>query len=285
MQEKKHEDIIEIDLQELLGLLFSNAWKIILSTFIFGVLAFLISSFMITPKYKSTTSIIILNKNSDNNITYSDVQLASQLTKDYEVLIKGRTVLEQVMYEFGITDEDYEGFSKRIAVTNSTDTRIISITVKDRDPIKAKELADRIREISAEHIQSVTDVAAVNVADIANLPTGPAEPNILKWTLVGAAAGMMISMIIILMIYLADDTIQSADDIEKYLGFSTLALIPSSDAQSGKKSKKKKKKTASQVVGKNHVLYHSEPLSEDINNDDVIKIMNIEEIKKSNAEH
>lgn len=244
MQENYLNDEIEIDLAELLGLMLTKAWILILCTLLFGGVAFSFSRYIVTPQYESTTSIYILNKETNNTITYSDAQLAAQLTKDYENLIKGRTVLEQVMDEFGISDESYESFAGKIKVSNPSDTRIIAITVKDADPNLARQMADRIREVAAEHIQSVTDVAAVNVADVANLPLEPSEPSILKWTAIGAMLGFVFCAAIIIIRHLLDDTIKSSEDVEKYLGLSTLAIIPVAEGMEQKNTKRKQSKIA-----------------------------------------
>ena len=229
MQTSKQEDVIEIDLQDLFGLLLHKAWIIILATVATAVVGFTISFFLITPQYESTTSIYIsTNKGSENSMTYSDAQLASQLTKDYEELIVGRYVLEKVITQYDLP-ESYESLKKRVSVENTSNTRIISITVKDPNPKNAQIIANSIRDVAATHIKDVTDVEAVNVADEANLPEKPCEPSVPKWTVLAALIGMVLSAVIIIIQYLLDDTIKSSEDIEKYLELSTLGLIPDFD--------------------------------------------------------
>lgn len=64
----------------------------------------------------------------------------------------------------------------------------------------------------------------------------------MKWTFIGGVLGVLLVCVIILIQYLMDDTIKSSEDVEKYLGLSTLALIPVASDESGKKKKKKKRK-------------------------------------------
>ena len=127
---------------------------------------------------------------------------------------------------------------------NAADTRIVYITVKDPNPARAQEIADSIREIASDHIKEVTDVEAVNVVDTANLPSQPSEPSIVRWTAIGAALGLVACAAVIIIRYLLDDTIKSSEDVEKYLGLSTLALIPMLQGEKSTKKKKKKKKAA-----------------------------------------
>ena len=235
MQTSNQDEIIEIDLQDLFGLLLHRAWIICLAAVVAGVAGFMVSFFLVTPQYESTTSIYIsANKQNESAMTYSDAQLATQLTKDYEELIVGRYVLERVINMYGL-EESSESLKGRIQITNTSGTRIINITVKDPNPQNAQIIANSIRDIASEHIKSVTDVEAVNVADEANLPTEPSEPSVFKWTVIGAFIGAIIAMGIIILRYLLDDTIKSAEDVEKYLELSTLALIPDFDTAAEKK--------------------------------------------------
>lgn len=85
MENQNERDEIEIDLVELFYVLWRHAW-LILSIGLFCALScFALSRFVIAPTYKSTTKIYILNKSDNTSVTYSDVQLGTQLTKDYEV--------------------------------------------------------------------------------------------------------------------------------------------------------------------------------------------------------
>lgn len=237
---KQNDTEIEIDLMELAAELLRRWWIIAITTAVIGIAGYLCSTLYLTPEYQSTTSVYILTKQSENAMTYSDTQLATQLTKDYEQLIMGRTVLENVIVQCAV-ENTYEQLRERVEVTNETNTRIINITVTDTEPARAQQLADAIREEAAVHIKEVTDVEAVNVADVANLPTEPSGPSVLKWTAVGLAAGFALSAGLLTLRYMLDDTIKTADDVEKYLDLSILALIPDTQI-TGKKRKKKSSK-------------------------------------------
>lgn len=222
----KQIDEIEIDLREVFLILLGKAWLILLVGLLTAALAFGFSQFILEPFYESTTQIYILNKQDSDTVTYSDVQLGSQLTKDYAELIQSRFVLESVIEELGLVDMDYEDMLKKVTVSTPTDTRILAITVEDTNPMLAMDTANSIREAAAVHIKNVMDIEAVNVVDTANLPTEKSGPSVLKWTLVGGLIGMLLVMSIVMIWYLMDDTIKTSDDVEKYLGLSTLALIP-----------------------------------------------------------
>lgn len=241
MENQRGNDTIEIDLLEIIHILLSKFWIILGAGLLAAVIGFVISKFVLTPIYESTTKIYILNKSENAAVTYSDVQMGTQLTKDYAELINSRYVLETVIEQLALTDMEYKDLLKKVGVTTPTDTRIVSITVTDIDPQQAQAIADCIREVAGEHIQNVMDIDAVNVVEEANLPTVKAGPSVIKWTALGGILGVFLVCSVILIHYLLDDTIKSSEDIEKYLGLSTLALIPIAPGENDGRQKSKRK--------------------------------------------
>ena len=225
---------VEIDLREVFMVLFSHIILIILGGLMAALIGYSVSKFLISPTYESTTKIYILNKQDNATVTYSDVQLGTQLTKDYKELVQSRYVLEQVIQKLELGDLTYETLLKKVDVTTPTDTRILAITVVDTNPMLAMEIANAIRETAAVHIKNVMDIQAVNIVETANLPTQKAGPSVMKWTLIGGLLGIIFLSGLYLIRFFLNDTIRTSDDIEKYLGLSTLAIIPLVDSKKSK---------------------------------------------------
>lgn len=239
---KENNNEIEFDLLEIVQILLSRFWLILAVGFVAAIACFAISSYVLTPYYESTTKIYILNKTDDTAVTYTDVQMGTQLTKDYAELINSRYVIEKVIEQLALEDMEYEDLMKKVSVDTPVDTRIVSITVENTNPELAMRIANCIREVAGEHIQNVMDIEAVNVVETANMPMEKSGPSVVKWTLIGAAAGVFLVCAIILIIFLLDDTIKSTEDVEKYLGLSTLALIPVISEDNTAKNRKNKRK-------------------------------------------
>mgnify|MGYP000742007139 FL=1 len=198
---------------------------IILSGILLGVLSIIGTMLFITPKYESTTKIMVLNKQDNNTLTSADMQTSTQLTKDYAELIQSRTVLEGVIAQLNL-DMTYKEMLNKVSVETSSDSRIVSISVTDEDPYTASEIANAVRDMAAEHIQSVMDIEAVNVVDTANIPNEKASPSLAKNGVIGGLLGVIIAMAAVIIIYLTNDTIKVEEDVERYLGLSVLGSIP-----------------------------------------------------------
>ena len=234
-------DEIEIDLWEICLVLIHHLALIISVGIMVALGAFLFTQLLVTPTYESTTKIYILNKQENASVTYSDIQLGTQLTKDYAELIQSRFVLEEVVQGMGL-DLTYEQMKEKVSVTTPTDTRILAITVKDSDPVMAMKMANAIREAAAVHIMNVMDIQAVNVAETANMPMKKSSPSVLKNTFIGGLLGVFLIIAVVLVRYLMDDTVKTPEDVEKYLQLSTLAVIPLNEGEADGKKKKKKVK-------------------------------------------
>ena len=76
----------------------------------------------------------------------------------------------------------------------------------------------------------------VKVVSDANVPVHKEGPIYSKAVLVGAFAGALLAVIILVIMALANDTIRTGDDIEKYLHISLLGTIPIAEGE--KRSKK-----------------------------------------------
>ncbi|WP_026518101.1 YveK family protein [Butyrivibrio sp. MC2021] len=235
------DDIIEINLGELFSVLLARAFLIISAGVFFALAGLFLSKFVIHPVYESTTKIYILNKEENQTVTYSDVQISTQLTQDYAELIKSRYVLEEVIQRLNLIDTTYDDLSDVLRVDTPSDTRIVAITAKDEDPLMAMKIANCIREVASEHITNVMDIDAINVAETANVPTKKSSPSVARWTVIAGFLGAVFIAFFVVLGYLLDDTIKSNDDVERYLGMSTLALIPLTTEEMDKKKSKKSK--------------------------------------------
>ena len=229
---------IEIDLGEVIHLLLSRLGIVILTGIIFGLVSIVGTMLLITPKYESTTKMYVISKQDNGTLTQQDMQISTMLTKDYAELIKSRTVTEGVIAQLGL-DMTHEELLKKLTVETLTDTRIVSISVRDEDPYVASEIANAVRDVAAEHIQNVMDIEAVNIVDYANIPNKKASPSLAKNGMIGGIIGIFFAVIIVIIVYLTNDTVKTPEDVERYLHLSVLGSIPLMEKE--KKSRKQKK--------------------------------------------
>ena len=236
-------DEVEIDIGHILSILWEKIFIIIATGIAVGLAGFLVSKFLITPKYQSETKLYVLNRANDSATTLSDVQLSTQLTKDYQILVTSAPVMNQVIKELGLNMTASQ-LASTISVDTPSDTRVLQITVTSDDPYRAKNIADKVAKVSSQKICDIMKIEQVNVIEEGSLSEEPAVDTVRKWTLIGLALGIVISCAVIIIKSMLDDTVKTTEDVEKYFDLSTLAVIPiSEEMDDGLGKKKKSKKT------------------------------------------
>lgn len=244
-----NDDVIVIDLKEIFYLLLHRIWLILLIGIIGAAVFGAFSKYLLVPSYTSTTMVYVINRQDAERTTYTDLQMGSQLTKDYSILVKSRPVTEAVIHNIGL-DLTHEELVNMINVENPEGTRILEISVQYTNPSKAKEIADTIARVSSEQMVSIMEMEKVNILEPANLPINPSGPKVLRNTLLGGSIGAFLTIVVIITIHLFNDTIRTSDDIEKYLGITTLGIIPLQDRRN--KKNKSKEMTERNVALENY---------------------------------
>ena len=170
------------------------------------------------------------------------------------MLVTSRSATEKFISELKL-DMTNEELVKMINVNTPTNTRVLEITVSSHDQKQAKEIADKVADVSADSIGEIMQTEKVARIDAAQLPDKPVSPNVIQNGIIAGILGIIVAMAVVVVKFVMNDRINTSEDVEKYLGISTLALIPLSDElddskdvpssrNKGKKSKKSSKKGA-----------------------------------------
>lgn len=223
----KEQDKFEIDVFQLVKVIWKRKFLIVLTAIIAGLAAFAYSSFVIKPQYTSTTRIYVVNRNQADKpgLTNQDLQAGAYLVKDYREIILSQDVLEKVVADQKLT-MDAKTLGRKVSVTVPADTRIVSISVRDGNPEEASRIANALREVAAQKIISVTRVSDVTTLEEARPATSPSSPNIRRNTMMATIAGVGFVTVIVLLIELLDDRVKRPEDIEEVMHLSLLGVIP-----------------------------------------------------------
>ena len=227
--DNQEKDFVQIDTMLLLRRIWSQKLIIVLTTLVFTAGALMYSLFIATPKYNSTTRVYVVNQKKDNQaITTQDVQLGTLLVKDYKEIILSNSVMSDVVAKNKLQITPGE-LAKKISVDAPKDTRIISITVTDKDPQKARDLANAVREVSADKIKEVTKIEDVTTLEQAEAALTPSSPNVFKNSVLAALLGFILAVGGVVLIELMDDRIKRPEDIEETMNLVLLGVIPSTN--------------------------------------------------------
>lgn len=229
MEKTYVDDEIEIDLLEILGEFRRKIWLILGVIVLFGAVAGAFSRFVLTPQFKSTAMVYILSKETTLT-SLADLQIGSQLTKDYKIIVTSRRVLNQVIGDMGL-DLTYKELLEKVTINNPPDTRILSISAQDPDPAMAKLIADKIATVSSDYIGDIMEMVPPKLIEEGEVPTLKSSPSNLKNALIGSLVGGVLVCGFITVRVVMNDTIRTEEDVAKYLGLSVLASVPEREGE------------------------------------------------------
>lgn len=244
-QRQNDDDVI--DLVELFYVLWGHAWQIILCLIAGAAIAFAYTYFWVTPLYKATSSIYIVSASNNSVVNLTDLQIGAQLTADYQELLRSRPLLEDVIENLDL-DLSAGALSSMISITNTSDTRILKITVTSPDPQESADIANELVNQACIYLPDIMETDEPNLVEEAIPPTYKSSPSYAKNLVLGGLVGAVLCCGVLVLRYLMNDTFVSPDDVTRYLGVQPLAVIPEADLgefnQEDKKGRLLKRKGA-----------------------------------------
>ncbi len=246
--ENTKNDVIEIDLWDLFLALKEKFLVILAAGLLTGCFGCVFTAFAMPSVYTSASSILVITKET-TLASLADLQMGSQLTNDYEVMITSRPVLEAVIENLGL-DMEYKDLREDIEINNPPDTRILEISVESPSPELSRSIVNELTRIASSFIGDKMEVVPPKVIEEGELPIERTSPVMWKNALLGLFTGILLSAGTVSVMTVMDDTIKTEDDIEKYLGVPTLAAVPDRKDYINEKGKRERQKIRRERIGK-----------------------------------
>lgn len=221
----------ELDLKELISMFWSKKVYIALIILIFGVIGFIYTFVFVTPKYQSSTTLVLAKRDKTDNtttdtITQTDITLNQKLVSTYSEIVRNKTVLRQVMSNLKISGLEENALRKNVTVSSVKDTELIKITVANENPNYAAQIANEIATVFTEKVGEIYNINNVYVLDSAEVDENPYNINHMKDIIIFLMIGVVVSFVYVILSNLLDTTVKSAEDIEKSTGLLILAQMP-----------------------------------------------------------
>ena len=219
----------DIDLLELFYHLLENIKYIIVAALLGAIIAYAYTNFMITPTYRATSKLYVMS-NSDSAINLSDLQIGSYLGNDYLEVFNTWEVHEMVIQELNLP-YSYSRLQRMINVSNASSTRILYVTVTSTNPQEAADIANCYARVAKKYISETMSTDEPNIFSTALVPTSPVGPHKTRNTVIGMLFGILVSIGILFIRFIMDDRIKNSDDISRFVGLATLAVVPVIDTK------------------------------------------------------
>ena len=229
-QKKNNMEYYAIDVFHIVKSLWNRAWVIALCGLLVAAIGFSISAFVIAPTYSSYVKLYVNNSsislgNTNFSISSSELTAAQSLVRTYGDILDSRSTLERVI-EKAEVDYTWKELSDMIEYAPSNDTEIMLVTVTCEDPYEASKIANTIAEVLPVRISEIIDGASMEIVDSAEPELEKVAPSITQFTAIGLILGVLISIIVLVILTLMDDTIHDEEYILKTYDYPILGKVP-----------------------------------------------------------
>ncbi|MCI5772378.1 MAG: Wzz/FepE/Etk N-terminal domain-containing protein [Clostridiales bacterium] len=214
----------EVDVVALFYRLVEKLKFILAAALLGAILAGVYCYFIATPKYQATSKLYVVNS-SDSVLNISDLQLGSYLTSDYKEVFTTWEVQEMVISNLNLP-YTYSQLAKMVTIQNPSNSRILNITVTSSSAQEAARIANELANVGGEYITRMMGTSVPSVLSQALEPVRPVSPKKAQTIIIGFLLGFILAAAVFVIRFIVDDKIKTSDDIRRYIGMTTLAIIP-----------------------------------------------------------
>ena len=241
--DKNTKDYYVVDIAHIAMTIWHRIWAVIFASILASVVGFSVAAFVITPTYSSSAMLYVNNgtqlEELGFSISSSELTAAQSLAKTYTVLLKNRTTLEKVLEKSGLTKYDWEDVDEMIECGPVNETEVLRITVTCESAEDSYRLAKAITQVFPNVVSDINK-ADLKVVDRPILDKEKVAPSIAAYTAVGFMVGALVSVLVLIVMALMDNTVHDEDYVIKNYGYPILAKIPSLGNSGAKRHNRQK---------------------------------------------
>lgn len=220
-----------MEIKPYLNIIIKKLWIVILTPLLVAAATFLGSLYFFEPVYEASMTLFVMNKIPDAGPTYDDILASQQLIKDCREIIKSKSITKAVVEQLNLQNLSADDLANMITVNLKNDTRIMEIKVRDTNKVRAKKITDKLGMLFKNKAKDLMILETLEIVDKADIPHKPVAPRPLVYMLITFIVAMFLVLGVIFVLEYLDDTFKIPEDVEKHLGLTVIAVIPSLDME------------------------------------------------------
>ena len=232
MEEKRREqsEELEIDLGRVFRAIMDRAWLVILVTVLCAAIALGVTFHFIAPEYEASASFYVNNNSlsvGDASLSLSsgDISAAKDLVESYIVILDSWPTLDQIIEQANV-DLLRNELAEMITAESVNDTEIFRVTITSNDPNEAEKIANAVAVVLPDRNGEIIEGTSARVVETALVPSSPSSPSYPKNTVIGFMLGFLLSVAVIALREIFDNTVRSEMDVEQACRYPILAAVP-----------------------------------------------------------
>ena len=208
-------------------------WKLICGTIVIVVLAAVGYSLLAIPQYQASVRLFVSTPSDGTNTqTYDGGLFAERRVLSYTELLTGDIAAQRTIDKLGL-DMTAAELQKNIEASVPAETVLIDVTVSDSSATRARDIANALADefvVMAAGLETPElgqpPNARVVVQQRAELPSSPVNSKTKRNLAIAAVLGALLGVVIAVVRDRMDDSVKTADALEKATGVGLLADIP-----------------------------------------------------------
>lgn len=218
-----------IHVVELVKIIRKRIWVIIIVTLLITGASGILSIYVITPVYESSTQLLVNNSNGTlpNSLTPNDLRFSLDIIATYIEVITSPRILDTVIQTLHLNLNAKQLKEQKIRVNTVKQSQVISIIVEDTDPLMATKIANVIASTFQAEIPKIMNVDNVQILAEAKSQTHPkpVRPKPVLYIMVSFVLVLTLTMGSIFIIEMMNRTVKNETDVEDLLGLPVIGVI------------------------------------------------------------
>lgn len=202
-------------------------WVLIVSiTLIATIISGILSFFVISPVYETSTKVFI-GKEESNTEGYNsnDIAMYQKLLKTYAEAVKTNEVVKNAIAK-SKADISVGAVKGALTVSPISDTQILQIKYQNGNPELAETILSNITDEFIILAKELVPNGNVRVLEEVELPKNPISPNKVMNIAIAFLLGMMVSVGLVFLLEYLDNTYKNKEMLEKELDIPVIGIIP-----------------------------------------------------------
>lgn len=202
-------------------------WILIVSiTLIATIISGILSFFVISPVYETSTKVFI-GKEESNTEGYNsnDIAMYQKLLKTYAEAVKTNEVVKNAIAK-SKADISVGAVKGALTVSPISDTQILQIKYQNGNPELAETILSNITDEFIILAKELVPNGNVRVLEEVELPKNPISPNKVMNIAIAFLLGMMVSVGLVFLLEYLDNTYKNKEMLEKELDIPVIGIIP-----------------------------------------------------------
>lgn len=165
-----------------------------------------------TPMYKSEATVLLVGANTVS-------------VNELPEIVKSRSVLDAVISNLNLS-YSYATLKRNVSATPVTNTKMIKISVSDKNPKLAAKIANETAEVFVKETKEIYKLSNIQIPSKAVESAKPYNLSFMKDNIMFVGIAIVLACGIIFVIYYFDTSVKSSSELENKLGFTIIGVVP-----------------------------------------------------------